>query len=266
MSPFNFETFGAGHIPPFRFKAQPRQTIISDDIEDVEYVDVSDPQPEPKAKRTYDKAARYAEILAYAYKKADEFMKEKENRLSIGRINGVEIYAVIDEKGLTLVPIKPICQAIGIDFEGQRQRIQRDRRLSSVAFKIKATGTDGKLYDMLCLPLQYTYGWLFSIESSMVAPNAHFHGRATRLQEFVDIERQLMERRETLQNSLSELMKSDIGQRSVTVLEKGDKDISQPSPPRMTTTSVPSPFQGGDPDKIKTNSYEYDQHKSPIGC
>lgn len=99
-------------------------------------------------------------------------MKEKENRLSIGTINGVEIYAVIDEKGQTLVPIKPICQAIGIDFEGQRQRIQRDRRLSSVAFKIKATGTDGKLYDMLCLPLQYTYGWLFSIESSMVAPNA----------------------------------------------------------------------------------------------
>lgn len=78
MSPFNFETFGAGHIPPFRFKAQPRQTIISDDIEDVEYVDVSDHQPEPQAKRSYDKAARQKEIAD----QASEFVKKRPKGLN----------------------------------------------------------------------------------------------------------------------------------------------------------------------------------------
>ncbi|MDE6553341.1 MAG: hypothetical protein K2K98_10395, partial [Muribaculaceae bacterium] len=72
MSVFNFETFGAGHIPPFGFKAHPRQSILSDDIEDVDYVDVSDPQPEPKAKRSYDMKARAAEVMAYAEKTVHE--------------------------------------------------------------------------------------------------------------------------------------------------------------------------------------------------
>ena len=73
MSVFNFETFGAGHIPPFGFKAHPRQTILSDDIEDVEYVDVSDPQPEPKAKRSYD---RKEEIVH----QAEEFVKKRRHQ------------------------------------------------------------------------------------------------------------------------------------------------------------------------------------------
>lgn len=90
MSPFNFETFGAGHIPPFprsvfdiKEGKSKFQTILSDDIEDVEYVDVSDPQPETKAKRSYGKTARYAEILAYADKKADELNKKKDPVLAL---------------------------------------------------------------------------------------------------------------------------------------------------------------------------------------
>lgn len=87
----------------------------------------------------------------------------------ICRINGVEIVAVKNESGEIYVPIKPICQAIGIDPEGQRQRIIRDRRLSSVAFTVKATGADGKLYDMFSLPLKYSYGWIFSIDTNLVS-------------------------------------------------------------------------------------------------
>lgn len=90
MSPFNFEHSGAGHIPPFpRFVFDIKedkskfQTILSDDIEDVEYVDVSDPQPEPKSNRTCGKSARYAEILAYADKKADELNEKKDPVLTL---------------------------------------------------------------------------------------------------------------------------------------------------------------------------------------
>lgn len=37
---------------------------------------------------------------------------------------------------------------------------------------ITTTGADGKSYEMLALPLQYVYGWLFSIDLSMVAESA----------------------------------------------------------------------------------------------
>lgn len=93
-----------------------------------------------------------------------------EKRISI--INDVEIFAEIADNGQIYIPIKPICQAIGVDHDAQRQRIRRHRKLSSVAVVVTATGTDGKSYDMLTLPLQYLYGWVFSIDTSMVSETA----------------------------------------------------------------------------------------------
>ena len=58
----------------------------------------------------------------------------------IARVNNVDIVSTSDEQ---LVAIKPICEAIGINWEGQRQRIERDEILGSVACIIKATGKDG---------------------------------------------------------------------------------------------------------------------------
>lgn len=81
MSVFNFEIFGAGHIPPFGFKDHPRQTILSDDIEDVEYVDVSDvnkTSEENGKSQSYDKKKRAQEIFAYAEKKAEELNVKKD--------------------------------------------------------------------------------------------------------------------------------------------------------------------------------------------
>lgn len=86
----------------------------------------------------------------------------------ISIVNGVEISAVF-ENGETYVPVKPICEAVGIDAEGQRQRIMRHYILGSVAFTLKATGADGKTYEMLCLPLEFIYGWLFTIDANLVA-------------------------------------------------------------------------------------------------
>lgn len=47
---------------------QMRGYVISDDIEDVEYVDITEPAPEPESRtgRTYDKAARSAEVFKAA--------------------------------------------------------------------------------------------------------------------------------------------------------------------------------------------------------
>lgn len=90
-----------------------------------------------------------------------------ENQL-ISIINGTEISAVKYD-GEIYVPVKPICQAIGIDPEAQRQRINRHYILRSTAFSLKAVAGDEKEREMLCLPLEFIYGWLFTIDANQVA-------------------------------------------------------------------------------------------------
>lgn len=92
---------------------------------------------------------------------------EMENQL-ISIINGSEISAV-KHNGEIYVPVKPICQAIGVDPEAQRQRINRHYILNSTAFTLKAVAGDEKEREMLCLPLEFIYGWLFTIDAGQVA-------------------------------------------------------------------------------------------------
>lgn len=87
----------------------------------------------------------------------------------ITRINGIEIAALRDEDHNFFVPVKPICEAIGVDPEAQRQRIMRHYILGSTAFTLKVVAADDKEREMLCLPLEYVYGWLFTIDANLVA-------------------------------------------------------------------------------------------------
>lgn len=83
----------------------------------------------------------------------------------IARVNNVDILSTSDEQ---MVAIRPICEALGIDWEGQRQRIERDEILSSTAFTIKAVAADGKEREMTAIPYMFIFGWLFSIDVSKV--------------------------------------------------------------------------------------------------
>ena len=93
------------------------------------------------------------------------------NQNLITKINGVDIITV-DSQGETYVPIKPICDALGISLERQREKIQSDDILSTTAALRGAVAADGKEREMLCLPLRYVYGWLFTINPKNVAPGA----------------------------------------------------------------------------------------------
>lgn len=90
----------------------------------------------------------------------------------ISTINGVEIFAEITENGSVFVPIKPICAALGIADNKQREKIQEDDILASVGTLRVSTGADGKQYEMYCLPLEYVYGWIFTINPRNVADSA----------------------------------------------------------------------------------------------
>ena len=73
---------------------------------------------------------------------------------------------LIEKDNELFVPLKPICTALGIDWEPQRKLIERDPVLNSVASVMEATGHDNKQYEMICIPLSYLNGWLFRINSA----------------------------------------------------------------------------------------------------
>jgi hypothetical protein len=92
-----------------------------------------------------------------------------ETRL-IARVNNVDIISTGDEQ--KLVPIKPICEALGIDRKRQQDKIKEHPILSSVGGLKPLTGADGKEYEMLCIPFEYVFGWLFTINPANVSDDS----------------------------------------------------------------------------------------------
>lgn len=83
------------------------------------------------------------------------------------KINQVEIVCTNNE-GEVLVPIKPICQALGIDDKAQKDAIFSNPILASTGVLIPSVATDSKEREMLHLPLKYVFGWLMGINANKV--------------------------------------------------------------------------------------------------
>lgn len=66
------------------------------------------------------------------------------------------------------VPLKPICDYLGLDWSAQLQRLKRDAVLSELQGMVIITTPSGGPQEMICLPLEYLNGWLFGINSSRV--------------------------------------------------------------------------------------------------
>lgn len=73
----------------------------------------------------------------------------------------------VDDQKQVLVPLRPICDYLGVSWAGQRQRIHRDEILSEVSCEC-VIHSQGQGRAMLCLPLDYLNGWLFGINASRV--------------------------------------------------------------------------------------------------
>lgn len=91
------------------------------------------------------------------------------SKQKISIINGVEIFAEVNETGQVFIPVKPVCQAIGVDHPSQVQRIKRHHILGPTMVTITMVAADEKDREMVCLPLEFVYGWLFTIETGLVA-------------------------------------------------------------------------------------------------
>lgn len=72
--------------------------------------------------------------------------------------------------GVPHVALRPVCEAIGLDWDAQRKRVMRDPVLSSTAVMMTAVAEDGKKREMTSLPLKHLNGWLFGVDTGRVDP------------------------------------------------------------------------------------------------
>lgn len=89
---------------------------------------------------------------------------------TLGIINDQKI--TIIENGNRMVPIKPICQALGVDFAGQKEKIENDAFLKSTVGLSPMVAGDNKEREMFCIPFKYVFGWLFTINPKNVKEEA----------------------------------------------------------------------------------------------
>ncbi len=80
------------------------------------------------------------------------------------------ILAVKMEDEAVYVPVRPICDLLGVSWNGQRERINRDAVLSDEMRFVRVTraNSSGGNPNVLALPLNMLHGWLFGINASRV--------------------------------------------------------------------------------------------------
>jgi hypothetical protein len=83
---------------------------------------------------------------------------------------GDELVAVRDEDGVVWVPVRRLCEALGVALRAQLARIERDPVMNEVMRSVSVTVTDGRTFGMACLPLKYVRAWLFGINATRVKP------------------------------------------------------------------------------------------------
>jgi hypothetical protein len=92
-------------------------------------------------------------------------------QITLKKVNGKSIQ-VIEADGMEYVPVKPICDALGLTWDSQYRKLQKRKKPSSVIALRAMTGSDGKQYQMVCIPLKYVFGWLFTINPENVREEA----------------------------------------------------------------------------------------------
>lgn len=71
-----------------------------------------------------------------------------------------------------MVPLRPICTALGIDFRSQQAKLRTHPTFEATMVEITTVGADSKLREMLCMPADYVMLWLGGIHPDKVAKKA----------------------------------------------------------------------------------------------
>lgn len=84
---------------------------------------------------------------------------------------GAELYGFAREDG-TYVALKPIVDAIGVDWNGQYQRVKRDPILSEGMCVMHVPFGRAGGQETVCLRLDLVNGWLFTIDAGRIRDDA----------------------------------------------------------------------------------------------
>ncbi len=94
-----------------------------------------------------------------------------------------KITAIRLKDGRVVVPVKPICERLGVQWAAQSKRIRRDPVLSEETMSVSVMDTDIRASGsrrpykskMLCLPLDFISGFLFGIHATRVKEELREH-------------------------------------------------------------------------------------------
>ena len=87
--------------------------------------------------------------------------------VNIAVINEVSLQVVVDDRE-QLIPIKPVCDILGVNYTSQVDKLKEHPIFRSTIPQRGTVAADGKEREMLCIPLRFFSGWLFSINPNNV--------------------------------------------------------------------------------------------------
>ncbi len=134
---------------------------------------------------------------------------------SLLKFNGRRIpYVNVD--GVNYIAIRPICDALGINYNRQYQNLKNNEDLDGVFAIQQMRDPENRIRNYVALPEFYFYGWLFNVSSGssvlrkykqecLHALWNHFHGRVSErrkiLQEKARVKVEISTVRERLQSN-----------------------------------------------------------------
>lgn len=91
---------------------------------------------------------------------------------------------IIDHDGEPFVPVRPICENIGLDWKTQHRKLMSGTRRFSVVMVTTQLPGDQQRREVVCIHLKKVAAWLNSIEPNRVAP--HLKDKIERYQDECD--------------------------------------------------------------------------------
>lgn len=132
--------------------------------------------PKPDSKKEKTPAASTAEVLDAKTPNSDIERTKPMNSIPTPAVGGQLIpvmfgndtLVLADQNGQPYVVMRPLVNAMGLDWRSQHVKITEKFR--STVVEITTVAEDGKPRTMICLPLRKLPGWLYSINPGKVAP------------------------------------------------------------------------------------------------
>lgn len=139
----------------------------------------------------------------------------KQNNVKFLKFNGKTL-VFLDKNGVYWIAIKPVCEALNVNYNRQYQNI-RTNSILKAKFAKQQMQVPGQKQNRLyvCLPEQYIYGWIFSIKSENPDLDRfkeecydilykHFHGSITNRKSLINDKAKAQAELEALEMRYSE--------------------------------------------------------------